>query len=56
MLEAIAQAEKELQEQIKKLEQQIQDIKDNGGKFDGGDLVENMKDISLENKNLAVNM
>lgn len=56
MLEAIAQAEKELQEQIKKLEQQIQDIKDNGGKFDGGNLVENMKDISLENKNLAVNM
>ncbi|EAK0951786.1 autotransporter domain-containing protein [Campylobacter lari] len=56
MLEAIAQAEKELQEQIKKLEQQIQDIQDNGGKFDGGDLVENMKDISLENKNLAVNM
>ncbi|HEC1784475.1 TPA: autotransporter domain-containing protein [Campylobacter lari] len=56
MLEAIAQAEKELQEQIKKLEQQIQDIQDNGGKFDGGDLVENMKDVSLENKNLAVNM
>ncbi|EAK0811036.1 autotransporter domain-containing protein [Campylobacter lari] len=56
MLEAIAQAEKELQEQIKKLEQQIQDIQDNGGKFDGSDLVENMKDISLENKNLAVNM
>lgn len=56
MLEAIAQAEKELQEQIKKLEQQIQDIQANGGKFDGGDLVENMKDISLENKNLAVNM
>ncbi|MBX2079264.1 autotransporter domain-containing protein, partial [Campylobacter peloridis] len=56
MLEAIAQAEKELQEQIKKLEQQIQDIEANGGKFDGDDLVENMKDISLENKNLAVNM
>ncbi|EBF6064186.1 autotransporter domain-containing protein [Campylobacter lari] len=56
MLEAIAQAEKELQEQIKKLEQQIQDIQDNGGKFDGGDLVKNMKDVSLENKNLAVNM
>ncbi|EAJ0341224.1 autotransporter domain-containing protein [Campylobacter lari] len=56
MLEAIAQAEKELQEQIKKLEQQIQDIQDNGGKFNGGDLVENMKDVSLENKNLAVNM
>ncbi|WP_257906256.1 autotransporter domain-containing protein [Campylobacter lari] len=56
MLDAIAQAEKELQEQIKKLEQQIQDIQDNGGKFDGSDLVENMKDISLENKNLAVNM
>ncbi|EAI4827175.1 autotransporter domain-containing protein [Campylobacter lari] len=56
MLEAIAQAEKELQEQIKKLEQQIQDIQDNGGKFDGSDLVENMKDVSLENKNLAVNM
>ncbi|WP_445707398.1 autotransporter outer membrane beta-barrel domain-containing protein [Campylobacter peloridis] len=56
MLEAIAQAEKELQEQIKKLEQQIQDIQANGGKFDGGDLVENMKDVSLENKNLAVNM
>ncbi|HEC1755495.1 TPA: autotransporter domain-containing protein, partial [Campylobacter lari] len=56
MLEAIAQAEKELQEQIKKLEQQIQDIQNNGGKFDGSDLVENMKDISLENKNLAVNM
>ncbi|MFG5112735.1 autotransporter domain-containing protein [Campylobacter lari] len=56
MLEAIAQAEKELQEQIKKLEQQIQDIEANGGKFDGSDLVENMKDVSLENKNLAVNM
>ncbi|ENN5833189.1 autotransporter domain-containing protein [Campylobacter lari] len=56
MLEAIAQAEKELQEQIKKLEQQIKDIEANGGKPDGGDLVENMKDISLENKNLAVNM
>ncbi|EGK8036147.1 autotransporter domain-containing protein [Campylobacter lari] len=56
MLEAIAQAEKELQEQIKKLEQQIQDIQNNGGKFDGSDLVENMKDVSLENKNLAVNM
>ncbi|MBT0830959.1 autotransporter domain-containing protein [Campylobacter lari] len=56
MLDAIAQAEKELQEQIKKLEQQIQNIQDNGGKFDGSDLVENMKDISLENKNLAVNM
>ncbi|WP_257399104.1 autotransporter outer membrane beta-barrel domain-containing protein [Campylobacter lari] len=56
MLEAIAQAEKELQEQIKKLEQQIQDIQDNGGKFNGGDLVENMKDVSLENKNLAVNI
>ncbi|WP_257928445.1 autotransporter domain-containing protein [Campylobacter lari] len=56
MLEAIAQAEKELQEQIKKLEQQIKDIQDNGGKPDGSDLVENMKDISLENKNLAVNM
>ncbi|MCV3402447.1 autotransporter domain-containing protein [Campylobacter sp. IFREMER_LSEM_CL2090] len=56
MLEAIAQAEKELQDQIKKLEQQIQDIQDNGGKFDGSDLVENMKDVSLENKNLAVNM
>ncbi|WP_139452934.1 autotransporter outer membrane beta-barrel domain-containing protein [Campylobacter armoricus] len=56
MLEAIAQAEKELQEQIEKLEQQIQDIEDNGGKFDGSDLVENMKDVSLENKNLAVNM
>ncbi|OCX42237.1 hypothetical protein A7X81_03340 [Campylobacter ornithocola] len=56
MLEAIAQAEKELQEQIKKLEQQIKDIEANGGKPDGSDLVENMKDISLENKNLAVNM
>lgn len=56
MLEAIAQAEKELQEQIKKLEQQIKDIEANDGKPDGGDLVENMKDISLENKNLAVNM
>ncbi|WP_139470777.1 autotransporter outer membrane beta-barrel domain-containing protein [Campylobacter armoricus] len=56
MLGAIAQAEKELQEQIEKLEQQIQDIEDNGGKFDGSDLVENMKDVSLENKNLAVNM
>lgn len=56
MLEAIAQAEKELQEQIKKLEQQIQDIEANGGKVEADDLVENMKEVSANNKILAGNM
>lgn len=56
MLEAIDQAEKELQEQIKKLEQQIQDIEANGGKVEADDLVENMKEVSANNKILAGNM